>query len=163
MEFDDEQLPSESSICNMQHSYANSVSTLSENIDIEKIFNAIDWQQSEQLLLNLTNKAQYSNIKSYIKGLIELNNKDKEQLSATLKIKDITKNPVLNKNYNSSFNQLNRLFLQNETLLLANLTKLLPLVNRGQSEQIVAIIIRRLEALRMLSNFQTRDFLFNLI
>jgi len=163
MEFDDEQLPSESSICNMQNCYANKVSALNENSDIEKTFNAIDWQRNEQLLSNLANRTQSSSVRSYINGLIELDKDDKTNLASALKIKDTTKNPVLNQNLGSSFNQLFRLFIQDETRLLASLIQLIQLANREQSELISSIIIRRLEALSMLSNFQNRDFLFNLI
>ena len=162
MEFDDEQFPNENSICNMQRSYASEIKAMSESKD-NQIFEQINWESNSQILNDLAKKAPNNSIREYLLGLIELNQSDKNQLESLLKEKDLTKNPVLNTNQNRNFNQLLRLFIQNETTLLSILTQILVSSSKEVSSAVALIVIRRLEALKIISNFQTREFLFNLI
>ena len=153
MEFNDEQLPSESSICNMQNSYAQNVSTLSTTSEIDEILNKIDWQSNTQILLNLANRASNTSIRNYILGLIELNQADETQLNNTFKLTPTRRNPPIS--LNKSFNQQFKAYVTNETNLLTKLISILLFSNKNESEIVVSIINRRLEALSMLANFQT--------
>ncbi len=156
MEFNDEQLPNESSICNMRSSYANEISTLSSSKEIDEIINKLDWQSNTQILSNLANHAPNNRIKMYVIGLIELNKADETQLNSTFKITPSRRNPPLNSFGN--FNQTFRIFVRNETSLLSDLSQILLFSSKNESEIVLSIITRRLEALKMLSNFQTSGF-----
>ncbi len=152
MEFDDEQLPNESSISNMQRSYAGNVGILSTQEKTDKL-QKLDWQTNTKILSQMAAHAPNNTIRSYIRGLIELNKADEEQILSLFKESLPRKNPVLPPNGN--FNQLFRLFIQNETQLIGELIQISLDSNKETSESIGLILLRRLEALSVLSNFQT--------
>ena len=154
MEFDDEQLPNESSICNMQSSYAtNACSATNETAEL---LDKIDWQANSQILSNMAKHSTSSAIKNYIRGLIELNSADEQQILDVFKHNVARKNPTLS--FVGNYNQLFKHYLENEVNLLTVLIQILTQSNKEQSRPLSSIIIRRLEAMLMLANFQTTSF-----
>ena len=158
MDFNDEQFPSETSICNMQKGYANDVSISKTNAEIADILSAINWQENSALLQDLANRAPSTNIQNYVSGLVTLNNEDEQELLGLYKIDVPRKNPILNSFRNQNFFSIFRTFVKSETSLLNNLINMLVISNSSQQDVITQILSRRLEALATLSQIQSNGF-----
>ncbi len=158
MEFNDEQFPNETSICNMQKSYANDVEIYKTNSEASDILDSIDWQENIILLKDLATKSPSENIKNYIIGLVNLNEADHKELYDLYKLDIPRKNPVLNSFLAQNYTHLFRSFIKSETGLLGHIIELLVISNSTQQNSLTKILARRLEALATLSQLQTNGF-----
>ncbi|MBR4270671.1 MAG: hypothetical protein IKQ31_03235 [Clostridia bacterium] len=157
MEFNDEQFPNETSICNMQKSYANDVFISKNNSEILDILNSINWQEDTLLLKDLASKAPNESIRNYIMGLVGLNEADQKELYDLFKLDIPRKNPTLNSYINQNYNSVFKAFVKSETNVLNSIIELLVISSSAQTS-LTQMLSRRLEALATLSQFQTNGF-----
>ena len=119
MEFNDEQLPNETSMRLMQQGYTKVKALQNENDSQQNNTNSItndfsraqsliasniDWSGNSQLLSNMCARTQNRSIKNYIRGLIELNNQDKQEINDLYSQNQFRRNPNLTNTTTSNFN-----------------------------------------------------------
>ena len=177
-EFDDYKLPNEIAMGNMNKSYAKSKSILG-SVDILKkddkneqnsaqnikkelinIFDSFDWQKNLELIKQILNFTNNSRVKSYIQGLVSLNENDLQSLISFYRANDNKKdNPPFLNNLSNSFNQALKEYLKNEMQLIDNLTQFLFFEDEDERRNsIFEMIRRRLDAVRTLTNFFSNGF-----
>ena len=171
MEFNDEQLPNENSMRLLQKGYANKVKTLQDeepaqttqdtSIVLDTISNNIDWQGNTQLLNILQNRANNRCMRNYIRGLIVLNEQDRNEINGFYTNNGVRRNPNLINNFPTTFNTALRDYIRNEAQLLDDLLQLLQNeTNKTTKTSIYNIIRRRLDALDTLASFMSNG-IFN--
>ncbi len=182
MFFNDEKLPSEDSMRLMRQGYAQKVKTLqnegektempsttppttpttTNETDDERlnlIASNIDWQTNTQLLNNLLSRTQNRCMRSFIRGLIPLNESDRDEINSFYTNSRVRRNPSIVSNMPSMFNLALRDYIRNESELLDGLVQLLYNENdANRKTSIYNIIRRRLDALDTLASFLQNGF-----
>ena len=174
MEFNDEQLPNETSMRLMQQGYTkvkalqnkndpqnennNSISTdLSRAQSL--IASNIDWNGNSQLLSNMCARTQNRCMKNYIRGLIELNNQDRQEINNLYQQNQFRRNPNLINTTSGNFNSAFRDYVRSETQVLDNLVDLIQSESTQNTRSTLSNIVRRrLDALDTLASFTTNNF-----
>lgn len=165
MNFNDEQLPDDNSMRLLQKGYANKVSTLQNEQDLSNtnlnndIFNNIDWDGNTHLLNIMLSRSPNRCIRGYVKGLISLNEQDRNEINSFYSNNTFRRNPNMINNFPSSFNTALRDYIRNEAQLLDDLLQLFyNETNQEHRTIIFNIIRRRLDALDTLASFMANGF-----
>ena len=165
MIYNDEQLPNDDSIAKMQQGYARKVSILQTedtaptptpvepNQELGTIASSIDWE-TNTALLNALARTPNRCMRSFIRGLIPLNEQDSAEISGYYIQNGIRRNPsVINLN-TGTFNQTLRDYIRAEAELLDKLVELLYLeTDSDRRTSLRNILRRRLDALDTLASF----------
>lgn len=178
MNFNDEQLPDENSIRQMQRSYAGNIRALqneenadttapstttspiaTDNDELNTIANNIDWETNSALLNNLLSRTQNRCMRGFIRGLIPLNEKDRDEINSFYTNNRIRRNPSIIGNMPNIFGVALRDYIRNEAELLDGLVQLLYTeTDETRKTSIYNIIRRRLDALDTLASFWSNGF-----
>ena len=126
---------------------------------LNAIANNINWQTNTQLLNNLLSRTQNRCMRSFIRGLIPLNESDRNEINSFYTNTRIRRNPSIVPNVSNTFNGALRDYIRNETELLDGLVELLYTdTDSNRRTSITNIIRRRLDALDTLASFMTGMF-----
>ena len=178
MNFNDEQLPDENSIRQMQRSYAGNIRALqneenanntapptttnpiaTDNDELNTIANNIDWETNLTLLNNLLARTQNRCMRGFIRGLIPLDEKDRDEINSFYTNNRIRRNPSIIGNMPNIFGVALRDYIRNEAELLDGLTQLLYTeTDEARKTSIYNIIRRRLDALDTIASFWSSGF-----
>ncbi len=156
--FDDEKLPDDNNMSNMQMAYAqnnNKIQILQDSTSNDK---NIDWQSIDATLKALTKRVQNTDVRQFLEQLIILNNADEQEWNAILNIENIRQNPRLFAYNNLNLRGLYKMYFCQEITLIGNVLRVAQQDNFVH-KQAINIIFRRLEAIKMLLNPINMSFL----
>lgn len=156
MEYDDFQTPDELSMRKMNREYAQNVAaqqSCSDCTDKTRIVERLDWTTNDNLLRILAARAGNNCQSRYLRELIELNSADRADLNSLYPREAGSRaDPTLGTSAPSTFNGVLREYIQEETVLIADLVNVLNLEQNAESKSVVYnILSRRLQSLRTLA------------
>lgn len=132
---------------------AGSNTNLGQNSELSAIAGSIDWE-TNTALLNSLSRTQNRCMRSFIRGLIPLNQQDRDEINGYYNQNGIRRNPSVINTNSGTFNQTLRDYIRNETELLDRLVELLYLeTDADRCTSLNNIIRRRLDALDTLASF----------
>ena len=126
---------------------------LGQNSELSAIAGSIDWE-TNTALLNSLSRTQNRCMRSFIRGLIPLNQQDRDEINGYYNQNGIRRNPSVINTNSGTFNQTLRDYIRNETELLDRIVELLYLeTDADRRTSLNNIIRRRLDALDTLASF----------
>ena len=132
---------------------AGSNTNLGQNSELSAIAGSIDWE-TNTALLNSLSRTQNRCMRSFIRGLIPLNQQDRDEINGYYNQNGIRRNPSVINTNSGTFNQTLRDYIRNETELLDRIVELLYLeTDADRRTSLNNIIRRRLDALDTLASF----------
>ena len=128
---------------------------ISDNLQANSLFNDINWSENRDLLRILSRRANDRCSRSYIQGLIPLNEQDYQELSSYYTNSASPRsNPSVMEGIPNNFNSALREYIRSELELIDSLLQIMFIEDtQERNTAIYNIIRRRLDALDTLASF----------